>query len=69
MSEYYLMYNVGRVRRKKGANHPSARLTAAQVSELRRRYSLGNVTQRTLAKDYGISPGQVHKIISKQSWK
>lgn len=66
--EYYFMYNVGAVRRKKGANHPSARLSQSQVDSIRARYSLGNITQRQLAAIHNISPGQVSKILNNQSW-
>jgi hypothetical protein len=39
----------------KGENHWRTKTTAAQVEEIRRRYSLGGVTQTQLAAEYGLT--------------
>lgn len=51
-----------------GEDNAAAKLTAAQVLELRDRHSRGDVTQRQLAKDYGVSPQLVWAILSRRVW-
>lgn len=46
-----------------------ARLTWERVTEMRRRYAAGGVTQRQLADDYGVGFDQVSAIIRGKSWK
>jgi plasmid maintenance system antidote protein VapI len=43
------------------------KLSPAQVTALRRSYAQGNVTQRELAAQYGICPGQVSRIVNGKS--
>lgn len=52
----------------RGEQHGQARLTEAQVIELRRRYAAGGVTQRTLAAELGVTPRAVALIIRGQRW-
>ncbi len=49
---------------------PQAILTAEQVIEIRRRYrdGRGELSQKELAREYGVSAKQVSKIISRQCW-
>lgn len=50
-----------------GASNPRAKLTSTQVAEIRELSTRG-VHQRVLAKDYGISKGQVWHIVSCRQW-
>jgi hypothetical protein len=47
----------------------NARLTWADVTEMRRRYAAGGILQRELAAEYGVSPSNVHHIIAGKRWK
>lgn len=47
----------------------TAKLTEADVLEIRRLYSEENVSNKELRQRFGISKGQVSKIILRQSWK
>jgi DNA-binding MarR family transcriptional regulator len=51
------------------ARMPSARLTMPQVREIRERYAAGGVTQKELAKEYGISPTQVNHLINHKTYE
>ncbi len=66
-----------------GANHPArlhpealargeraskAKLTADQVVEIRRRHALGDVTQTTLGREYGVSQHSIWMIVARKSW-
>lgn len=52
-----------------GEGHGSARLTAAQVADIRERYAAGNVTQVALGLEFGIKQGHVSGIILRKAWK
>lgn len=52
-----------------GARNPGAKLTEAQVADIRRRYKPGVVTQRELAEEHGVRPGAVSRVISGARWK
>lgn len=53
----------------KGEDHPRAKLTAAQVVDLRTRISLGEVTQRQAATELGVGPTLVNAIVLGRIWK
>lgn len=50
------------------SNTRSAKLTGEQVLELRQRYIAG-ATQGELARAYGISIGQIGRIVRGESWQ
>ena len=52
----------------KGEANGFSKFTREQVIEIRDRHARGGVTQRTLAKEYGMSQAQVSKIILRQAW-
>lgn len=58
----------GRVAAMPGEAHPSARLTRAQVAELRRLYAEG-VSPRALGGRFGISRRHAARIIARDSWR
>lgn len=47
----------------------AAKLTAAQVRDLRARYAQGGVSQRALAAEFGVHQAQVYRIVSGKSWR
>jgi predicted transcriptional regulator len=51
-----------------GEQHSNARLTADEVVELRMKYAAG-ASQRELAKQYGIRPNVVSKIVTGERWR
>ncbi len=52
----------------KGADHPAAKVTEAQVLEIRRRYDRGDV-RVTIARDYGLSYQAVYSIGVRENWR
>jgi hypothetical protein len=46
-----------------------AKLTPEQVKEIRKRYSMGNVSQSILAREYSLTPGGISRIITGDRWK
>jgi len=50
-------------RRKSGEKSPNSKLTDRAVEELRREYATEFVSQRTLAKKYGVSQSNVSLIV------
>jgi hypothetical protein len=52
----------------KGERSGNAKLTRHQVVEIREKYSLGDITHRQLAKEYGVSHAHVFQIIHRARW-
>jgi hypothetical protein len=52
-----------------GEEHGMAKLTEAQVREIRARYVKGVVTARFLAAEYGVTHNQILFIVRRTSWK
>lgn len=50
-----------------GTNHHLAKLTDEDVAEIRRRHSLGGVTQKRLADDFGCDPSLISRIVNNKS--
>jgi hypothetical protein len=55
-----------RVRR--GEEVGTARLSAEQVLEIRRRYAAGGVTLAALGREFGVSKPTVHQIVAGKLW-
>lgn len=53
----------------RGERHPHAKLTEAQVRELRAAYARGGVTQKELAHRVGVSPGYMNLILRGKRWR
>lgn len=53
----------------RGEHNPAARLTEAQVSEIRQEWERGVRPQRILAERYGVSITQVSDIVRRRIWK
>jgi 5-methylcytosine-specific restriction endonuclease McrA len=52
-----------------GERHYRAKLTDADVIDIRRAYAAGGVTQKELATKHGIAASKVSEIVSKKRWK
>lgn len=55
--------------RPRGDRHSQAKLTAAQVIEIRAAYAAGGVRQRDLALRFCVSGPQINLIINRKKWK
>jgi hypothetical protein len=58
----------GRAYRPAGAAHGEAKLTDAQVIEIRRRRAAGE-RGTDLAAEFGVSPSLIHLIHARKAWK
>lgn len=58
------MYSKGRGRKAIGENHPSAKVTDAQVSEIIAKRNTGDYTLKMLAEEYFLSISTVHKLVT-----
>jgi hypothetical protein len=59
----------GTNRYAEGEQTGSAKLTVAQVIEIRTKYGAGGVTHRALAQQYGVDHGTIGRIIRGQKWR
>lgn len=46
-----------------------AKLTKYEVAEIRRKYAQGNVTQKKLAAEYGVTREAISRITTRENWK
>jgi len=53
----------------RGERSPRAKVTAEDVAEIRSRCGSGRATQASLAREYGISPVQVWRIVHGLRWR
>jgi hypothetical protein len=53
----------------RGERVASAKLTAEQVREIRHRYAAGEVTQKQIARQYGVSQSGVSLLIRRVRWR
>jgi hypothetical protein len=54
---------------KKGSRHHNAKLTEAQVREMREKYAQGGTSYWKLALEYNISSADtIHRIITRKTW-
>lgn len=58
-----------KVRTNVGAENPSAKLGASEVSRIRRAWENGSATQAELAEQHSVSPGTIAHIVHRRSWK
>lgn len=62
------MFQRGRANRPRGAAVWCARLTSAQAREIRAAYALGDISQRALGAQYGVSDVTVSRIVRGLRW-
>lgn len=53
----------------RGEENKSSTLNAKQVEDIRLRYAEGDVTQDTLAEEYGVTQSTVSKAIVRDTWR
>lgn len=58
----------GQTRHRRGAANPRARLTEADVKEIRRRHAAGE-SQWSLARDFRVSGANINLIVLRKTWK
>jgi hypothetical protein len=51
----------------RGEKHPAARLTTEQVESIRARYP--QETGKNLAKEFGVRPSQISRIVNQRRWR
>lgn len=60
----------GRGRRAhRGSANGRAKLTESHVVAIRKRYAQGGVTQKDLARCYGVSPALINFICTRRKWR
>lgn len=52
-----------------GETSPKAKLSSAEVAEIRLRYAAGEAYQRELGEEYGVSQTQIGRIVRGVRWK
>ena len=52
-----------------GSINGQSKLTEPQIAEIRRRFALGDISQRALAREYGVSFGLIHLIVRNKLWQ
>lgn len=67
VSKGRLRFGMG-THKNRGQNNASAKLTVAQVIEIRAHYDSSRVSQRQLAKKYGVSSTTISDIGKRLSW-
>ena len=63
------MSRKGRQSRRDGEENHGAKLTEVKVREIRARDARGGVSQRQLAKEYGVHQTLISLIINRKSWE
>lgn len=63
------MINKGRKVHLRGEYNGRAKLTPAQILEIRSAHAAGNTTYHKLASQYGVTFGLIGFIVSRRSWK
>ena len=59
----------GRLRPNIGERQWKAKLTAELVMDIRSRYHAGGISQRTLAKEFGITQSWLSRIVRHEMWR
>lgn len=52
----------------RGESHPAHKLTEDQVKSIRKLWSVGHRNIRVLAKNNGVSPANIRKIVKGETW-
>lgn len=53
----------------RGQSHPSAKLTDEQVLTIRKLWAMGHRNIRVIARNNKVSPANVIKIVTNQTWQ
>lgn len=60
--------NLAKSRAHPGIAHGQAKLSEQDVREIRQLYAVGDVSQRELAKRYGVNQSTLWKILHRKNW-
>ena len=52
-----------------GESHPKHKLTEGQVKSIRELWSVGHRNIKVLARNNGVSPANIRKIVKGYTWK
>lgn len=52
----------------RGESNKQAKLTTNEVLKIRELYKSGNINQRQLAKDFGVSKGTIYYVVKGINW-
>ena len=52
----------------RGSDNPNSPLKDEQVISMRDEYSIGNISQRALARKYNVKQSSIWKILNRKSW-
>lgn len=63
------MYSKGRREAVRGENHGNAKLTWAEVQEIRQKYQPRIYGCSQLGKEYGVHPALIHRIVKNKAWR
>ena len=64
-----MRYSVECGRHYHGESHKSAKLNEAKVAEIRRLYSSGSITIRSLGERYGVTHQAISDVVKRKSWR
>ena len=53
----------------RGEAHPMHKLTEEQVLQIRELYKIGHRNINVIARNYGVSPANIKKIVTNETWK
>lgn len=56
-------------RQSRGATNSRAKLTEADVTEIRRRFAHEHITKESLAADYGVDGSTIGAIVLRKTWR
>lgn len=56
-------------RQARGEDNGNAELTESDVREIRRLSAAGGISQRALARQFGVSQGTINQIVTRKTWK
>jgi hypothetical protein len=63
------MTTKGRGADERGVRNPAAKLTEAEVRQIRQRYAEGGISHRKLGSAFGVSESTVQHLITGRKWK
>lgn len=63
------MISKNRHPRGKGEKAAHHKLTQEQVTIIRNRYAIGNISMKKLGNEYGVSAQTIHNIIHRRKWR
>ncbi len=53
----------------RGEAHPMHKLTEVQILEIRELYKIGHRNINVIARNYKVSPANIKKIVTNETWK